>query len=905
MKKLQVLLIALLALCASRAAHATTNCDMASGASVSTIQGAINAAAANTCTVAPPHVPDGHTLYFDGGGSWTISSQVGIPCPTSAGLLVTGPTPSGVGTSWPITPTPILTSTLTNNWAFSGTACGNGTTIRYLQYNGNQPSGGGGAFLFVPPGMNNLTVIYNWFYGVSALQNSTQPADTFITLGSGSTGAARIQNTTIQWNRFGSFGTGECGGQANSGNQGLMNLYGGGNHCSGSGYQPPSGSTSCLYQGAIDITHGGGSCGGIGVNNNYDNLKIKNNSFTDLEQPIKLYEAPSGNWSSTNLLIQANDLAGTHRIGNEAQSSNHGSGPNYSWDSNSFHDPIKPNSGMWGLSLPLGGAFGTDSTNNVLVGNVAPSNDKNGQGGFYSGCGIEFWGTGTSSQNLIQGNWCAGIQYGFGGGGWSANNNVNQIIAPHASQCIVSEGLSGAVPSQTGNICSSTLSALTSTAPSIFPASGATPLTVTLSDPGITSGAGPRGNTSIWYTTDGTTPVPGQGTTQFYAGPFTLNTPTVKAVGMWGALNQPLSYPSGYGFVPSAVVTSTFTSAAPAATPVFSPGSSSFATSLSVSISDATAGATIYYTVDGSAPTTSSTVYSGPITVTGASTVIKAMAIKSGFSQSATASATYTSTSFVSTPTFAPSSGTTFTSSVSVSISDITPSSTIYYTTDGTTPTTGSTVYSSALTISATTTVKALAAASGLTNSSVGSATYSLVGPTVTDTPTASPAAGSYFSTQSVSLSDTTAGASICYTTDGTTPAASTPGTCSHGTTYSGAITVSSSETIRALGTLSGKTNSPVAVFAYVISAPTPAQRGNIDYTQIKQAERLGPGNFFQMANKGTYSAVNAATPCSSTNEGATASVSDSNTATFGASIAGGGSNHVHAYCNGTAWVVN
>ena len=110
------------------------------------------------------------------------------------------------------------------------------------------------------------------------------------------------------------------------------------------------------------------------MNNNYDNFTLKNNSFTDLEQPVKLYEAPSGNWNSTNLVVQYNDLAGTHRIGNEAQSASPASGPNYLWDSNDFHDAIKPNAGQWGLSLPLGGP--TNSTNNVLiVGTTEGGND--------------------------------------------------------------------------------------------------------------------------------------------------------------------------------------------------------------------------------------------------------------------------------------------------------------------------------------------------------------------------------------------------------------------------------------------------------------------------------------------------------------------------------------------------
>lgn len=89
--------------------------------------------------------------------------------------------------------------------------------------------------------------------------------------------------------------------------------------------------------------------------------------------------------------------------------------------------------------------------------------------------------------------------------------------------------------------------------------------------------------------------------------------------------------------------------------------------------------------------------------------------------------------------------------------------------------------------------------------------------PGATATPTASPPAGAYTSAQTVTLSDTTSGATICYTTDGSIPAATTPGTCSHGTTYSSPVTVSTTMTIQAIGTLAGGTNSTVLTSLYTI----------------------------------------------------------------------------------------
>jgi hypothetical protein len=165
------------------------------------------------------------------------------------------------------------------------------------------------------------------------------------------------------------------------------------------------------------------------------------------------------------------------------------------------------------------------------------------------------------------------------------------------------------------------------------------------------------------------------------------------------------------------------------ATPTFSPAGGSFTSAQSVSISDSTSGATIYYTTNGSTPTTSSTVYGGPISVGSGTVTIEALGAKSGDNNSSVASATYTITTAqqqVATPTFSPAGG-SFTSAQSVSISDSTSGATIYYTTNGSTPTTASTVYSGPISVSSgTVTINALGAKSGDTNSSIASATYTI-----------------------------------------------------------------------------------------------------------------------------------------------------------------------------------
>src|SRR5882762_9760323 len=83
---------------------------------------------------------------------------------------------------------------------------------------------------------------------------------------------------------------------------------------------------------------------------------------------------------------------------------------------------------------------------------------------------------------------------------------------------------------------------------------------------------------------------------------------------------------------------------AAAATPAFFPVPGAYSQTSagqSITLTDSTSGATIYYTMDGSTPTTSSAIYASPITIKATAT-IKAIATASGFSSSAVASGSYT-----------------------------------------------------------------------------------------------------------------------------------------------------------------------------------------------------------------------------------------------------------------------
>ncbi len=84
------------------------------------------------------------------------------------------------------------------------------------------------------------------------------------------------------------------------------------------------------------------------------------------------------------------------------------------------------------------------------------------------------------------------------------------------------------------------------------------------------------------------------------------------------------------------------------------------------------------------------------------------------------------STTTCATPTFSPAAG-TYTEAQTVSINCATENSTIYYTTDGTDPTTNSTVYNNPISVSSNMTIKAMATATDYDNSAIATAEYTII----------------------------------------------------------------------------------------------------------------------------------------------------------------------------------
>lgn len=263
------------------------------------------------------------------------------------------------------------------------------------------------------------------------------------------------------------------------------------------------------------------------------------------------------------------------------------------------------------------------------------------------------------------------------------------------------------------------------------------------------------------------------------------------------------------------------------ATPRFSPAAGGVPSGTTVTITCSTEGAAIHYTTDGTAPTASSPTYSSPIAIT-ADTTIKAIAIKTGMDNSSVATASYTIVlPKVANPTFTPSAGEVL-SGTTVTISCATAGADIYYTTDGSTPSAESTKYTAPIEITAATTIKAIGIATDYQDSSVVTAAYTIGQPTA-EAPTFVPNGGEVSKGSTVTLSTTTLGGVIHYTTDGSTPTASSP-------TYTDPIVINADTTIKALTIADGYKNSSVVTKNFTVPAVT-LYRYIGDYNMVDDGE--------------------------------------------------------------------
>lgn len=144
----------------------------------------------------------------------------------------------------------------------------------------------------------------------------------------------------------------------------------------------------------------------------------------------------------------------------------------------------------------------------------------------------------------------------------------------------------------------------------------------------------------------------------------------------------------------------------PTPTPTISPGAGLNVCPQTVTITDTDTAAVIYFTTDGTAPTTSSPRYTGPFQVQGSETV-QAMALdpNSNYSASPVTAVTFncgTIPAQPAAPVFSPAPGGFYDCPITVSIADVTPGVQIFFTTDGTPPSINSILYNGPMPVNVT-----------------------------------------------------------------------------------------------------------------------------------------------------------------------------------------------------------
>lgn len=149
-----------------------------------------------------------------------------------------------------------------------------------------------------------------------------------------------------------------------------------------------------------------------------------------------------------------------------------------------------------------------------------------------------------------------------------------------------------------------------------------------------------------------------------------------------------------------------------------------------------------------------------------------------------------------------------FTANVTLAVSE--PGAEIRYTTDGTTPTATSTLYTAPFNVTTTSTVKAIALKTNYANSAVAEQSITIAIPTVA-TPTLTPGTGIYADSVVVTMACATTDAQIRYTTDGTEPTAAA-------TLYAAPITLTANTTLKAKAFKANWTTSETVIATYTIA---------------------------------------------------------------------------------------
>ena len=199
--------------------------------------------------------------------------------------------------------------------------------------------------------------------------------------------------------------------------------------------------------------------------------------------------------------------------------------------------------------------------------------------------------------------------------------------------------------------------------------------------------------------------------------------------------------------------------------PAISPTALITNNSVTVNVTEATTNALLYYTLDGSEPSTNSKnshlIISNSFPLAQTNSGVRIKGFKVGYANSATTVGSFDF--FVATPIPTVPAG-TYSNDVTVSFSTDTTNATVLWTTDGTDPTLSNGSANPSVTITQnSTTLKARAFRAGFADSAIVSAVYNMVAAD----PAVSPSGATNNNLVSFTATDVTVGASIRWSTDG------------------------------------------------------------------------------------------------------------------------------------------
>lgn len=293
---------------------------------------------------------------------------------------------------------------------------------------------------------------------------------------------------------------------------------------------------------------------------------------------------------------------------------------------------------------------------------------------------------------------------------------------------------------------------------------------------------------AIHYTLDGSTPT---AASPRATGPVVLTaSATVRAVAISGGVTSP---------------TAAFAYVLQARAPVLDPPGGTYDDWQQVTATSASPGARLYYTVDGSVPTESSTPFSGPLDLR-QSAPIAVRAFVDGQEPSAVTVADYQLLLVAQTPTASMPSG-TYSQELFVRLSS--RYAEVRYTLDGSIPTQSSPWAALPIEVRTPTVIKARAFRFGFAPSAVATFTYDFTSVLFSVPP------ATYANAIDVAMTPTIAGAEVRYRLDGAAPTASDP-------VASGRVRIATTTTIRARCFVAGAPVGAETTVTYVIGV-TPA----------------------------------------------------------------------------------